>query len=447
MSKTITAEDIKKSVKDNDVRFLRLAFTDINGTSKAVEVPTSQLDKVLTNDIRFDGSSIDGFVRLEESDMVLYPDFSTWAVLPWGDEKGGKIGRLVCSVHKTNGEPFEGDPRNNLKRVLKEMKEMGFTDFDIGFEAEFHLFKLGEDGNWTTEVPDHASYFDMTSDDAGARCRRDIVETLESIGFEVEAAHHEVGDGQQEIDFRFDDALTTADRVQTFKMVVREVARKHGLYATFMAKPVEGQAGNGMHTNMSLFKDGKNVFYDKDGEFHLSDTALYFLNGILEHARAITAIGNPTVNSYKRLIPGFEAPVYISWASKNRSPLVRIPDAEEINTRLEMRSADPTANPYLLLAACLTAGLNGIKEAKKPMAPITSNVFEMSEEERAKRGIKPLPSTLHNAVKAFKADPLIQEALGEHLTQSFIDSKNLEWSKYTQSVSDWERDRYRVLIK
>ncbi len=442
MSKTITAEDIKKSVKDNDVRFLRLAFTDINGTSKAVEVPTSQLDKVLTNDIRFDGSSIDGFVRLEESDMVLYPDFSTWAVLPWGDEKGGKIGRLVCSVHKTNGEPFEGDPRNNLKRVLKEMKEMGFTDFDIGFEAEFHLFKLGEDGNWTTEVPDHASYFDMTSDDAGARCRRDIVETLENIGFEVEAAHHEVGDGQQEIDFRFDDALTTADRVQTFKMVVREVARKHGLYATFMAKPIEGQAGNGMHTNMSLFKDGKNVFYDKDGEFHLSDTALYFLNGILEHARAITAIGNPTVNSYKRLIPGFEAPVYISWASKNRSPLVRIPDAEEINTRLEMRSADPTANPYLLLAACLTAGLNGIKEAKKPMAPITSNVFEMSEEERAKRGIKPLPSTLHNAVKAFKADPLIQEALGEHLTQSFIDSKNLEWSKYTQSVSDWERDRY-----
>ena len=442
MSKTITAEDIKKSVKDNDVRFLRLAFTDINGTSKAVEVPTSQLDKVLTNDIRFDGSSIDGFVRLEESDMVLYPDFSTWAVLPWGDEKGGKLGRLVCSVHKTNGEPFEGDPRNNLKRVLKEMEEMGFSDFDIGFEAEFHLFKLGEDGNWTTEVPDHASYFDMTSDDEGARCRRDIVETLENIGFEVEAAHHEVGDGQQEIDFRFDDALTTADRVQTFKMVVREVARKHGLYATFMAKPVEGQAGNGMHTNMSLFKDGKNVFYDKDGEFHLSDTALYFLNGILEHARAITAIGNPTVNSYKRLIPGFEAPVYISWASKNRSPLVRIPDAEEINTRLEMRSADPTANPYLLLAACLTAGLNGIKEAKKPMAPITSNVFEMSEEERAKRGIKPLPSTLHNAVKAFKADPLIQEALGEHLTQSFIDSKNLEWSKYTQSVSDWERDRY-----
>ena len=442
MSKTITAEDIKKSVKDNDVRFLRLAFTDINGTSKAVEVPTSQLDKVLTNDIRFDGSSIDGFVRLEESDMVLYPDFSTWAVLPWGDEKGGKIGRLVCSVHKTNGEPFEGDPRNNLKRVLKEMEEMGFSDFDSGFEAEFHLFKLGEDGNWTTEVPDHASYFDMTSDDEGARCRRDIVETLENIGFEVEAAHHEVGDGQQEIDFRFDDALTTADRVQTFKMVVREVARKHGLYATFMAKPVEGQAGNGMHTNMSLFKDGKNVFYDKDGEFHLSDTALYFLNGILEHARAITAIGNPTVNSYKRLIPGFEAPVYISWASKNRSPLVRIPDAEEINTRLEMRSADPTANPYLLLAACLTAGLNGIKEAKKPMAPITSNVFEMSEEERAKRGIKPLPSTLHNAVKAFKADPLIQEALGEHLTQSFIDSKNLEWSKYTQSVSDWERDRY-----
>lgn len=442
MSKTVTADDIRKSVKENNVHFLRLSFTDINGTLKAVEVPISQLDEVLTNNIRFDGSSIDGFVRIEESDMVLYPDFSSWMVLPWTDKTGSKIGRLTCSVHKTNGEPFEGDPRNNLKRVLKQMHEMGFSDFDIGFEAEFNLFKLGEDGNWTTQVPDHASYFDMTSSDEGAECRRDIVETLESIGFEVEAAHHEVGAGQQEIDFRFDDALTTADRVQTFKMVVRQVARKHGLFATFMAKPIEGEAGNGMHTNMSLFKDGKNAFYSKDGEYHLSNTALYFLNGILEHARAITAVANPTVNSYKRLIPGFEAPVYISWATKNRSPLVRIPDAEEINTRLEMRSADPTANPYLLLAACLTAGLQGIKEQKMPMKPVTSNVFEMTEEERAKHGIKPLPSTLHNAIKAFKADKLIEDALGEHLTKSFIESKELEWSKYTQSVSDWERNRY-----
>lgn len=442
MTKTVTADDIRKSVEENDVRFLRLSFTDINGTLKAVEVPKSQLDKVLSNEIRFDGSSIDGFVRIEESDMVLYPDLSSWMVLPWTDKTGGKIGRLTCSVHKTNGKPFEGDPRNNLKRILKQMEDMGFSDFDIGFEAEFHLFKLSEDGNWTTEVPDNASYFDMTSSDEGAECRRDIVETLESIGFEVEAAHHEVGAGQQEIDFRFDDALTTADRVQTFKMVVRQIARQHGLYATFMAKPIEGEAGNGMHNNMSLFKDGKNAFYDANGEYHLSDTALFFLNGLLEHARAITAIANPTVNSYKRLIPGFEAPVYISWATKNRSPLVRIPDAEEINTRLEMRSADPTANPYLLLAACLAAGLQGIKEAKKPMAPITSNVFEMSEKEREERGIKPLPSTLHNALKAFKADDLIKSALGEHLTQSFIDSKELEWSQYNQSVSDWERNRY-----
>ncbi|QNQ83928.1 type I glutamate--ammonia ligase [Lactobacillus sp. PV037] len=442
MSKTLTAEDIKNSVENEDVRFLRLTFTDINGTLKSVEVPTSQLDKVLNNEIRFDGSSIDGFVRIEESDMVLYPDFSTWAVLPWGDEEGGKIGRLICSVHKTSGEPFEGDPRNNLKRVLKEMKDMGFTDFDIGFEAEFHLFKLGEDGNWTTENADHASYFDMTSDDEGARCRREIVETLEGMGFEVEAAHHEVGSSQHEIDFKFDDALTTADRVQTFKMVVRAIARKHGLFATFMAKPVQGEAGNGMHTNMSLFKDGTNVFYDKNGKYNLSKTALYFLNGILEHARAITAIGNPTVNSYKRLIPGYEAPVYISWATKNRSPLVRIPSAEEVTTRLEMRSADPTANPYLLLAAALKAGLQGIKEEKMPMEPVTSNVFEMSEDERNERGIKPLPSTLHNAIKAFKEDELIQDALGKHLTQSFIDSKELEWSQYTQSVSDWERNKY-----
>ena len=442
MTKKISADDIRKSVKEEDVRFIRLAFTDINGTLKAVEVPNSQLDKVLENDVRFDGSSIDGFVRLEESDMILYPDFSTWSVLPWSDSTGGKIGCLTCSVHTTDGEPFAGDPRNNLKRVIGQMKELGFTAFDIGFEAEFHLLKLDENGNWTTQVPDHASYFDLTSNDESASCRRDIVETLESIGFEVEAAHHEVGDGQQEIDFRFDDALTTADRVQTFKMIVREIAKRHGLFATFMAKPLQGQAGNGMHTNMSLFKGSKNAFYDKNNKYHLSKTALYFLNGILEHARAITAVGNPTVNSYKRLIPGFEAPVYISWASKNRSPMVRVPSAGELNTRLEMRSADPTANPYLLLAACLSAGMAGIKEEKMPMDPVTCNLFDLSEEQLNEMGIKPLPSTLHNALKAFKKDKLIQNALGEHLTQSFIDSKELEWSQYTQTVSDWERNRY-----
>lgn len=442
MKKILTADDIKMSVKDNDVCFLRLAFTDINGTMKNVEVPTSQLDKVLANEIRFDGSSIDGFVRIEESDMVLYPDLSTWMVLPWQDGTSGRIGRLTCSVHKVDGTPFEGDPRNNLKRILNEMKSMGYTDFEIGFEAEFHLFKLDENGGWTTNVCDHASYFDMTDSDEGAKCRREIVETLEGMDFEVEAAHHEVGNGQQEIDFKFDDALTTADRVQTFKMVVRTVAKKHGLCATFMAKPLEGEAGNGMHTNMSIFKDKRNIFYDANGKYGLSNEALYFLNGILEHARAITAIGNPTVNSYKRLIPGYEAPVYIAWANKNRSPLVRIPAAEEVTTRLELRSADPTANPYLLLAATLKAGLNGIKEAKMPMEPVTSNVFEMSEEKRKELGIKPLPSTLHNAIKAFKADKLIQEALGEHLTKSFIDSKELEWARYTQSVSEWERQRY-----
>lgn len=442
MTKKISADDIRKSVKEEDVRFIRLAFTDINGTLKAVEVPNSQLDKVLENDVRFDGSSIDGFVRLEESDMILYPDFSTWSVLPWDDSAGGKIGCLTCSVHNTDGEPFSGDPRNNLKRVIGQMKDLGFTAFDIGFEAEFHLLKLDENGNWTTQVPDHASYFDLTSNDESASCRRDIVETLESIGFEVEAAHHEVGDGQQEIDFRFDDALTTADRVQMFKMIVREIAKKHGLFATFMAKPLQGQAGNGMHTNMSLFKGNKNAFYDKNNKYHLSKTALYFLNGILEHARAITAVGNPTVNSYKRLIPGFEAPVYISWASKNRSPMVRVPSAGELNTRLEMRSADPTANPYLLLAACLSAGMAGIKEGKMPMDPVTCNLFDLSEDQLNEMGIKPLPSTLHNALKAFKKDKLIQDALGEHLTQSFIDSKELEWSQYTQTVSDWERNRY-----
>lgn len=446
MSKIYTADDIRQSVQDQDVRFLRLVFTDINGTLKNVEVPTSQLEKVLTNEIHFDGSSIDGFVRIEESDMVLYPDLSTWSVLPWDVENngqnGGKIGRLICDIHTTDGAPFAGDPRNNLKRVVKEMEAMGFSNFEIGFEAEFFLFKEDEQGNWTTTLSDHGSYFDLSPEDEGAKCRRDIVETLESMGFEVEAAHHEVGNGQQEIDFRFDNALASADKVQTFKMVVKEVAQAHHLHATFMAKPLQGEPGSGMHTNMSLFKDGKNVFYDKNGQFHLSDTALYFLNGILTHARALTCVGNPTVNSYKRLIPGSEAPMYIAWATKNRSPLVRIPDAEEVGTRLELRSADPIANPYLLLAAALKAGLEGIKEAKMPMAPITSNLYDMSDEKRESLGIHALPSTLHNAIKAFKADKLVQAALGDHLAASFIESKEFEWSQYTQTVSDWERERY-----
>lgn len=442
MSKQVTAEMIRASVKEKNVGFLRLAFTDVNGTLKNVEVPTSQLDKVLENEIRFDGSSIEGFVRIEESDMVLHPDLSTWTVLPWRDGASHSIGRLTCSVYKVDGTPFMGDPRNNLQRILAEMQAMGYTDFDIGFEAEFHLFKLDENGKWTTEACDNAAYFDMTDSDEGAKCRREIVETLEAMDFEVEAAHHEAGRGQQEIDFKFDDALTTADRVQTFKLVVRTIARKHGLCATFMAKPIEGEAGNGMHTNMSLFKGKQNVFYDQNGQYGLSKTALYFLNGILEHARAITAIGNPTVNSYKRLIPGFEAPVYIAWATKNRSPLVRIPSAGELTTRLELRSADPTANPYLLLAATLKAGLDGIKAQKLPMPAVTSNVFEMTESERKSLGIHPLPSTLHNAIKAFKADKLMQEALGEQLTKSFVESKELEWAKYTQSVSEWELEHY-----
>lgn len=442
MSKLYTEEEIRQEVEDKNVRFLRLAFTDINGTLKNVEMPVSQLDEVLSNQIRFDGSSIDGFVRLEESDMVLYPDLSTWMVLPWTEGKDGSIGRLVCSVHNVDGSPFDGDPRNNLKHVLGEMKEMGYDNFDIGFEAEFFLFKEDKDGNATTVPVDHSSYFDLTSEDEGARCRREIVETLEKLDYHIEAAHHEVGDGQQEIDFRFDDALATADKLQSFKMIVKTIARKHGFYASFMAKPVEGLAGNGMHTNMSLFKNGKNVFYDKDGQYHLSNTALFFLNGILEHARAITCVANPTVNSYKRLIPGYEAPVYISWASRNRSPMVRIPNANEIGTRLEMRSADPTANPYLLLSACLKAGLTGIKEAKLPMSPVTSNIFEMTDEEREAAGIKPLPSTLHNAIKAFKEDEVIKSAFSEHIVDSFIEMREVEWASYSQSVSAWEVKRY-----
>lgn len=439
-------EDIKKMVKEEDVRFLRLMFTDLLGTVKNVEVPISQLDQLLAGKLMFDGSSIDGFVRIEESDMYLQPDLSTWMVFPWGDEHG-KVARITCSILTSDGEAFAGDPRNNLKRVLDEMKELGFSDFNIGPEPEFFLFELDENGHPTQKLNDQGSYFDLAPMDLAANVRRDMVLELEKMNFQVEASHHEVAPGQHEIDFEYDNAITAADHIQTFKMVVKTVARRYGLYGTFMPKPLNGVNGSGMHMNMSLFdKNGENAFYDKDGEGQLSQTAYYFLGGLLKHAKALTAVCNPTVNSYKRLVPGFEAPVYIAWSGANRSPMVRVPIARGKGTRLELRSVDPSANPYLATAAILQAGLDGIKNKIEPEEPVDRNIYHMNGQELKSDHIEKLPTSLHNALVEYAKDPIMKEAMGPHMYQNFLDAKNMEWTAYSQNVSQWERDRYLDML-
>ena len=437
-----TKADIRRMAKEENVQFLRLMFTDLYGTIKNVEVPVSQLDKLLDNKLMFDGSSIDGFVRIEESDMWLYPDLSTWMIFPWGSEHG-KVARIICEVYTADRKPFMGDPRNNLMRVLDEMKAEGFTDFNIGPEPEFFLFKLDpETGKPTMHLNDNGSYFDFAPVDMGENCRREIVLELERMGFDVEASHHEVAPGQHEVDFKYEDALHACDNIQTFKLVVKTVARKHGLHATFMPKPLAQVNGSGMHINMSLFDKNGNVFYDENGDQKLSQKAYYFLGGLLKHARSFTAVTNPTVNSYKRLVPGFEAPVYVAWSGRNRSPLVRVPMAREQGTRFELRSVDPSANPYMAIAAILEAGLDGLRNKIEPAASVDRNIYAMDEEERRENGIKDLPSTLHNALKELKNDEVIQGALGEHLFNNFVEAKTLEWDSYRQDVSQWERDQY-----
>ena len=439
---TYTKDDIRRIAKEEDVKFLRLMFTDLYGTIKNVEVPISQLDKLLDNKLMFDGSSIDGFVRIEESDMWLYPDLSTWMIFPWGNEHG-KVARIICEVYNADRTPFYGDPRNNLIRILDEMKELGFTDFNIGPEPEFFLFKLDpETGKPTTHLNDHGSYFDLAPMDLGENCRRDIVLELEKLGFDVEASHHEVAPGQHEVDFKYADALTACDNIQTFKLVVKTVARKHGLHATFMPKPLERINGSGMHLNMSLFTKDGNAFFDENGQEQLSKEAYYFLGGILKHARNFTALTNPTVNSYKRLVPGYEAPVYVAWSGHNRSPMVRVPVARGASTRLELRSVDPSANPYMAVAAVLAAGLDGLKNKIEPAQPVDRNIYSMTEDERKAAGIVDLPSSLHNALKAMREDEVIKDALGNHLYSNFMEGKRLEWDAYRLEVSQWERDQY-----
>ncbi|MEG6580338.1 type I glutamate--ammonia ligase [Lactiplantibacillus plantarum] len=439
-------DDIRRIVKEENVNFLRLMFTDLFGTIKNVEVPVSQLDKLLDNKLMFDGSSIDGFVRIEESDMYLYPDLSTWLIMPWNTEHG-KIARIICEVYTSDRKPFEGDPRNNLIRVLNDMREAGYTSFNCGTEPEFFLFKMNEKGGPTTELNDKGSYFDLSPMDLGENCRRDIALELERLGFNVEASHHEVAPGQHEIDFKYADALSAADHIQTFKLVVKTIARKYNLWATFMPKPLNGVNGSGMHVNMSLFHDQGNAFYDANDKngLELSSDAYHFLGGLMKHARSYTAVTNPTVNSYKRLVPGYEAPVYVAWSASNRSPMIRIPSARGLSTRLELRSVDASTNPYLAFAAVLEAGLDGIKNGIEPPKSVDRNIYVMDEDERAAAGIADLPSTLHNALKEFQTDPTMKKALGPHIYQSFLEAKRLEWASYRQQVSEWERDQYMEL--
>lgn len=435
-----TKRDILELAERFSVDFLRLQFTDILGINKNVEVPPSQFAKALDGQITFDGSSIEGFVRIEESDMLLKPDLATFRILPFDDE-GGRVARLLCDIHTPDGAPFVGCPRHTLKRQIARAAELGFTMM-AGCEGEFFLFERAADGAPTTITHDTAGYFDLGPIDKAEEIRRTIVHALEAMGFEVEAAHHEVSIGQHEIDFRYADALTTADNLATFKFMVRAVAGRYGYVASFMPKPIQGVHGSGMHTHQSLFREGKNAFFDPKGEHQLSQVALHYIEGLLQHARGFCAITNPLVNSYKRLVPGFEAPVNVSWSMRNRSPLVRIPERRGDGTRCELRLPDPAANPYLALTVQLAAGLDGITSELPAREPVNRNIFRMTFRDRRKYRIDELPRDLHEALEFLEKDKVVQDALGEHITERFIEAKEKELEDYQAYVSPWEVERY-----
>ena len=435
-----TKQDIIRIVEENDVQFIRLQFTDVFGTLKNVAISVSQLEKALDKKCMFDGSSIEGFVRIEESDMYLYPDLNTFEILPWRPQHG-KVARFMCDVYRPDGVPFEGDSRYMLKKVLQKAADMGYT-FDVGPECEFFLFHTDDNGQPTVITHEKAGYFDVTPLDLGENARRDIVLTLEQMGFEIEASHHEVAPAQHEIDFKYDNALVTADNIMTFKMAVKTIAKRHGLYATFMPKPASNVDGSGMHINMSLSKDGKNIFFDKNDPMGLSKTCYHFIAGLMEHTKGMTCVCNPIVNSYKRLVPGYEAPVAIAWSSINRSPLIRIPAARGASTRIEFRSPDPASNPYLVMALCLAAGLDGIERELMPPEPIGKNMYHMTDEQLASMNVETLPRTLGEACKALEEDTFIQEVLGPHVSQKFLEAKKKEWNDYCKMVSQWELDEY-----
>lgn len=438
--KNYTKEDIMNLVEEEDVEFIRLQFTDMFGCLKNMAITSSQLLKALDNKCMFDGSAIEGFVKIEESDLFLYPDLSTLEIFPWRPQQG-KVARLICDIYRPGGEPFEGDSRYILRRALKEAEEMGYT-FKVGPECEFFLFHMDENAMPTTISHEQAGYFDLGPVDLGENARRDMVLTLEDMGFVVESSHHEAAPAQHEIDFEYDEALATADNIMTFKLTVKTIAKRHGLHATFMPKPKAGVNGSGMHINMSLSRDGRNIFQDPEGKDGLSREAYYFIGGIMKHIKAITAITNPLVNSYKRLVPGYEAPVYIAWSTTNRSPLIRIPASRGDETRIELRSPDPAANPYLALAVCLRAGLEGIREKIDPPESVNCNIFSMSDEEKSLAGIERLPGTLFEAIEELEKDEFIQNSLGNHVANKYIEAKKEEWNKYCAQITDWEIDEY-----
>ncbi len=438
--KHFTKQDIIRMVNEEDVEFIRLQFTDIFGNLKNVAVTTSQLDKVLDNKCMFDGSSIEGFVRIEESDMYLYPDLDTFEIFPWRPQQG-KVARFICDVYRPDGTPFEGDPRYILKKVVKEASDMGFT-FQVGPECEFFLFNSLDNGEPSSETFEQGGYFDVGPLDTGENARREMVLTLEDMGFTVEASHHEVAPAQHEIDFKYDHAVKTADNIMTFKLVVRTIAKRHGLHATFMPKPKFGVNGSGMHINMSLFKDGVNIFDDPNGKLGLSKEAYHFIAGIMKHMEGMSAITNPLVNSYKRLVPGYEAPVYIAWSATNRSPLIRIPAARGSSARIELRCPDSAANPYLALAVCLAAGLDGIRNELTPPDSVDKNIFAMTSAEKEEKQIKNLPTNLLEALTFLEESDFIKGILGEHTTKKYLEAKYREWNDYTIQVSQWELDQY-----
>lgn len=438
-----TEEQIREIIIKENVRTIKLQFTDMIGTLKSVDVPISQLDSIFENQVMFDGSSIEGFVRIMEADMFLYPDLSTFLILSWDDSKYGRTARFICDVHKPDKTPFLGDPRQNLKRIIKKMNDLGFKDFNVGLEPEFYLFKKDEHGNPTLTPHDNGSYFDLSPIASSDDCRRDIVLELEHLGFEIEASHHEVGPGQNEINFKYANVLETCDNLQTFKLAVKNIAREHNLYASFMPKPIENEAGNGMHSNCSLTDfEGNNVFFDKNDPMQLSSIARHWIAGIMENARALTAVTNPTINSYKRLTPGYEAPCYVAWSTENRSTFIRIPATRGAGTRTEIRSVDPSANPYLAMAAILECGLYGIANKLEAPEPSFQNLFALTRDEREAQGIKNLPSSLYDAMKELKKNEIVKEALGEHIYEKFSIAKSKERAAYNKAISKWEIENY-----
>lgn len=439
-----TKQDIIRMIQDNDVEFIRLQFTDIFGTLKNVAITASQVERALDNKCVFDGSAIEGFVRIEETDMYLYPDLDTFQIFPWGTQNG-KTARMICDVYRPDATPFEGDPRYILKKVIKEAEDMGYT-FQVGPECEFFLFHTDDNGMPTTITYDKGSYFDLGPVDLGENARRDIVYNLEHMGYEVDAAHHEVASGQHEIDFMHNDALRTADDIMTLKLVIKTIAKRHGLHASFMPKPKSKVSGSGMHINMTMQKNGHNAFCDSEDELELSRDAYHFIAGLLSHAKGMTALTNPLVNSYKRLVNGYEAPLYVAWSVMNRSPLVRVPAVRGEETCVELRCPDPACNPYLVLAVCLAAGLEGIKKKLMPPARIDKNIFRMDRDEKMALHIERLPLDLCEATKEMERDGFVCDVLGHHVSEKYIEAKFKEWGNYRAQVTEWEIAEYLYRI-